>query len=255
MELLKTARRRSVWSEIIYVLLNILLAITILIAVLATTTPWLAFGLILLSKWRVLAVRSRYWMANIRANMVDMIVGFSVVVFLNAAQGDLVIQIALTALYIGWLLFIKPRSKRSIVALQALIGVLFGIGAIMQLSPSWPASLVVILSWLVGYSAARHIMSVQHESHINFLSLLWGFVVAEIAWLTYHWTISYTVAGNLQLAQSTIIIVALSFLAERIYMSYHHHQQIRMNDIILPALLSLSVIAVVVFVFGRAASI
>jgi len=255
MELLKSVRRRSFLSEVAYVILNIVLAVMLLVLVLVVSVPWPALGLVLLSKWRIFAVRSRYWAANIRANMVDVIVGISMVVFLYSAEGDLPTQIGLTSLYIAWLLFLKPRSKRAYVAAQAMAGLIFGIGAIVQLSPDLPASVVVILGWLVGYSSTRHILSVQHESHINFLSLLWGFVVAEIMWLTYHWTIGYQVGNSLQLAQVVIIVGALSFLAERIYISHHKNGQVNSSDVMMPALLTISAIGVVLFVFGGAATI
>jgi len=194
-------------------------------------------------------------MANIRANLVDVIVGISMVVLLYAASGDLPTQIGLTALYIAWLLFLKPRSKRGHVVAQAAVGLIFGITAIVQISPSLPSSAVVLLSWLIGYATARHILSVQHESHINFLSILWGFVVAEVMWLGYHWTIGYQVSKSLQLSQIVIIIGALSFMAERIYISYHRNGKIQSSDIMMPALLCLSIIGVLIFVFGGAATI
>lgn len=255
MELLKTVRRRSFLSETAYIILNIALAVMLLILVLVVNVPWPALGLVLLSKWRVFAVRSRYWTANIRANLVDVIVGISMVVFLYAASDDLTTQVGLTAMYIAWLLFIKPRSKRAYVASQAMVGLLFGIGAIVQVSPALPVSVVVILAWVVGYATSRHVLSVQHESHINFLSLLWGFVVAEIMWLSYHWTIGYQVGATLQLPQVVVIIAALSFLAERIYISYHKNGQVQSNDVMMPTLMTLSIIGVVLFVFGGAATI
>lgn len=255
MELLKIFRKRSFLSEVAYVILNIVLAVMLLVLVLVVNVPWPALGLVLLSKWRIFAVRSRYWAANIRANLVDVIVGISMVVFLYAAAGDLATQISLTAIYIGWLLFLKPKSKRAYVAAQAMTGLLFGIGAVVQVSPTLPASVVVLLGWLVGYACARHILSVQHESHINFLSLLWGFVIAEIMWLSYHWTIGYQIGNSLQLSQVVIIVAALSFLAERIYVNYHKNGQIQMSDVMMPTLLTLSIIGVVLFVFGGAATI
>lgn len=180
MELLKSVRKRSFLSEVAYVILNIALAVALLVIVIVVNVPWPALGLVLLSKWRIFAVRSRYWIANIRANMIDLIVGVSMVVLLYSAGDDRVVQICLTALYIAWLLFLKPRSKRRYIASQAAVGLLFGIAAIVQISPELPSSVVVLVSWLVGYSATRHVLSVEHETHINFLSLLWGFVVAEI---------------------------------------------------------------------------
>lgn len=255
MELLKTVRKRSFLSEVAYVTLNIALALALLGIVLVVNVPWPALGLVLLSKWRVFAVRTRYWAANIRANMVDLIVGVSMVIFLYSASGDLATQVSLTALYIAWLLFLKPRSRRGYIAAQAAVGLVFGLAAVIQISPTLPSSAVVLLSWLIGYSATRHVLSVQHESHINFLSLVWGFVVAEIMWLSYHWTIGYQVGNSLQLAQVVVIISALSFLAERVYISYHRNGQIRSGDVLMPALLSVSVIGVLLFVFGGAATI
>ena len=235
--------------------MNITLAVMLLVLVLVVNVPWPALGLVLLSKWRIFAVRSRYWAANIRANLVDVIVGISMVIFLYAASGDLPSQIGLTALYIAWLLFLKPKSKRAYVAAQAMTGLVFGIGAIIQTSPILPAFVVVLLSWLVGYAASRHILSVQHESHINFLSLVWGFVVAEIMWLTYHWTIGYLVGSSLQLSQVVVILAALSFLAERVYVSFRKNGEIVSSEVMMPTLLTLSIIGVVLFVFGGAATI
>lgn len=255
MELLKSVRRRTVLSEVAYVVLNIVLALTLFALVYFVNVPWPALGLVLLSKWRVFAVRSRYWTANIRANLIDAIVGVSMVVFLYAATGDLTTQLMLTLLFAVWLLLIKPKSKRVYVATQAFIGLVFGIAAIVQVSQDLPVSVVVLLSWVVGYSAARHILSIQHESHINFLSLIWGFVVAEIMWLGYHWTIGYQVGNSLQLSQIVVVIGALSFLAERVYESYHRNGKITSGDVMMPTLLTLSVIGVVLFVFGGAATI
>lgn len=255
MDLLKTVRKRSFLSEIAYTILNLALAALLFGLALTINTPWLAFGLVLLSKWRVLAVRSRYWAANIRANLIDIIVGLSFVVMLYAAVGDIVTQIVLTVLYAAWLLLLKPRSKKGGVTAQAFVGLVFGIAAIVQVSPGLPASVAVLLGWIVGYAAARHVLSVQHESHINFLSLVWGFVIAEIMWLSYHWTIGYEIIGSLQLAQVTVVVALLSFLAERTYASYHKNGRIVSGDVMMPALLSFSVIIVLLFVFGNAATI
>src|SRR5687768_12692056 len=115
MEFLKSSKRRSIISELVYVALNVGLAVAILAVVWAIESPLPALGLVFLSKWRVLAVRPRYWFANVQANLVDLIVSVSVVVLLYAASEAIVAQILLTALYIVWLLYIKPRSKRVFV--------------------------------------------------------------------------------------------------------------------------------------------
>src|SRR6266567_3449115 len=69
----------------------------------------LAFILILLSKWRMFAVRLRFWPANIRANAVDMIVGFSVLALMLQTTSP-ALQAMWALLYAVWLVAIKPQS-------------------------------------------------------------------------------------------------------------------------------------------------
>ena len=259
MEFLRVVKRRSLLSEVIYILLNLALAVAVLALIWATGTPWLALLLVFLSKWRVLAVRPRYWFAHIETNMVDLIVSIGVVLLIYLVnQGGTpyatTVQIVLTILYAAWLLLLKPRAKRSAIAVQAAIAVVVGTMTVASLSYEWPSFLVVIIMWVIGYSTARHVLAAYSEKELRLLSLIWGFVVAELGWLTFHWTIAYTLpfAGGLKLAQATLLILGVSFLAERIYSSLHKHQTIRLNDIMLPMLLTLGIIFILLTVFSAA---
>jgi hypothetical protein len=253
MEFLKSSKRRSLFSELIYIILNVALAVGILALVWAINSPWAAFGLVLLSKWRIFAVRPRYWFANLQANLVDIIVSLSIVILLYAATGAVVAQCILTALYLVWLLFIKPRSKRVFVAVQAGAALFLGVSALMAVSFDWPSSIVVMGMWLIGYSAARHVFGSYDEAHISFYSLVWGLMIAEIGWLAYHWTFAYAIpgAGGIKLSQAAIIVIAISFLAEQVYAMYTKHGSIRSNDIMLPILLSVSVIVIILTFFNN----
>ncbi len=255
MEFLKAAKRRSLWSEVAYIGLNVLLAIIILIVVRAVESPLPAFALVLLSKWRVLAVRPRYWVAHILSNLVDIIVSLSLVVLLNAASGVLAAQIVITLLYIVWLLVLKPRSKRSLVVMQAGVGLVAGVTAISIVSYDWYVSFVVLAYWLIGFSTARHVLvAYNHESHVTFLSLAWGFIMAEIGWLSYHWMIAYDIVGvgDIKIPQVVIIAFFLGFIVERAYADYYEHGKIKLNNILLPLLLSTSVIMIVLLFFNSA---
>ena len=261
MEFLKLVRRRSFLSEVVYTVLNIAFAIALVVVIRYTESIPLALGLVLISKWRVLAVRARYWFVNIRSNLVDIIVSVSVVLHLytiNVANIDdfrkLILMGIATALYIVWLLLIKPRSKRSYVAAQAGIAILLGTAALFTISFSWPASIVVIGMWLIGYSAANHILNTyDDETHTLFLSLAWSLVFVEIGWVAYHWTIAYSlpVVTSLLVPQVSIVALLVAFLGYKAYDSFYHHQKIRTSDIILPLLFTLSVLAVLIFVFNR----
>jgi len=258
MELLRVVRRRSVVSEAIYILLNIGLAAAILILTIATGTPWAAIVLVLLSKWRVFAVRPRFWFAHVEANTVDIIVSIGVVILIylagQAATGSgTLVQIMLAVLYGAWLLLLKPRTRRSYVAVQAAVAVFIGSFALESLSFDWPSSFVVIALWVIGYSCARHVLVSHSDSEIRFLSLVWGFIVAEIGWVSYHWTIAYSLPfAGLKLPQATLLLLGISFLAERTYSSYMKHQTIRANDIVLPALLVIGVIFILMTLFDSA---
>ena len=82
MEFLKFVRKRSFLSEFTYTVLNIALAVGVFLIVRYTDAVWFAIVLVVVSKWRVLAVRPRYWWANIQSNMVDFIVSLSVVILM-----------------------------------------------------------------------------------------------------------------------------------------------------------------------------
>ena len=89
MDLLKMHKRRSRLSEAAYIGLNIIFAVAILVLIRGSQSPWLALAVVLLSKWRTLAVRPRFWLANVIANMVDVTVGVSIVTLLFAAGDNL----------------------------------------------------------------------------------------------------------------------------------------------------------------------
>jgi len=253
MELLKIVRRRSFQSEVVYTALNIGLAVAVLLVIRATESPWPAIGLVFLSKWRVLAVRPRYWFVNIQANLVDYIVSISVVILLytsylslaSSSQKTFLLGF-LTLAYIAWLLFLKPRSKRIYVAAQAGVALFAGFAALFTFTYALPASIVVIITWLIGYATARHILSTYDETHILFLSLLWGVVLAEIGWLAYHWTVAYTPLGieSIMFPRVALSVFCIGFIMHRAYDSYYHHQRIRGNDILLPIIFTASIIII-----------
>lgn len=253
MDLLKAHRRRSRLSDILYVILNVALAVALLVIVRYGQSPWLAIAIVLVSKWRALAVKPRFWFANIVANMVDMIVGLSYITLLYMTGGEIVPQVILAVLYVVWLLFVKPRSKKSIVTLQAGVAIFFGVMALSAVSFSWDASIYVALLWLIGYSAARHVLGNYDEPLTTIYSLICGLVFAEIGWAGYHWLFAYPIPGmgGIKIPQLAIIVTLFSFIAERSYVSYHKHGSVKGSDIVLPVLLMVAVLAVLFIFYNR----
>ncbi len=240
-------------SGLIYVLLNISLPLMLLIVLFTTKSLPLGMGLIILSKWRVLAVRPRYWLKNIRSNLVDLIVGLSIAVLIYQSAGSLVLQILLTVLFAVWLLILKPKSSNRAVIAQSGIAVFFGTTTLFMVSYSWPSIIVVVAMWLIGYTTCRHVLSHYHEPNRSFYALAWGLIIAEIAWIGYHWQFSYVFLGldSIKIPQIAIVVTALSFLTERVYLSYKKNDgRVLKNDIIIPAVFSISLIILVLVIFN-----
>ena len=72
-------KSRNIASSIVHVLLNILLGISAVLITVFSASPLLGILLVLVSKWRIFAVRRRYVMVNLKSNLVDLIYRKSVV--------------------------------------------------------------------------------------------------------------------------------------------------------------------------------
>lgn len=255
-DFLKFTRRKTVFSEVLYYVLNIGLVVVLFALSQTIQSPVVAIFLVLLSKWRVFAVRPRYWWTNVQANMVDVIVGIGVVTLMYLPNMPLIAQVMLALLYALWLTVIKPLSKRSHMMIQAFWAIVFGVSALYAVSYEWPVVIVVACMAVIGYSTARHFLYSYEEQQIVFLSALWGLLLAEIGWLAYYWTYSYALLGvsALRIPQVTIIVLLMSFVAERIYRSWSHHKRVLPGDVVAPAVFSCLLIGVI-FVFFNSVTI
>ena len=251
-DFLKLARRRSVWNELTYYTLNIGLASVLFILTQTIQSPFLAIVLVLLSKWRVLAVRPRFWWTNIQANMVDIIVGVSIVSLMYLPQLSVFMQAALAVIYALWLVVLKPKSGHKYMTAQAFAAVILGTMALYSSSHEWPVVIVVLAMYAIGYSAARHFLYSYEETQMVFLSAIWGLLLAELGWLAYYWAYGYSLPGipALQVPQITIVATLLAFVGERIYRSSVNNKQIVVGDVVLPAVFSGLLILVIMLFFN-----
>jgi len=183
-----------------------------------------AFLLAIFSKWRILAVRPRYWGVNIRSNLPDLIFIVSTVgLAISPLATNVASQAAWLTLLAVWLLVIKPRSNQDMMLIQSLMVQFVGITALFAYA-SFIASnqlfafVTVTGGWIIGYAAARHaISSYESEARLEFFALLWGFIVAQLVWLFGHWLQVYTLAPGFEIPQLALLILLLSFCAQRAY--------------------------------------
>jgi len=251
MELIKSAARRTKISEVVYVLLNAAYAMFLFVLLIwFEGQPYLAYLLVVLSKWRVFAVRPRFWIANMQTNLLDTIVGLSVVTLLWQHMGSIAYQIAIVLLFTAWLVLLKPRSKRFWIIMQAGVTQFVAIVALFSVAHTLNVAIVTALGWLVGFVVARHLINAYSDEHEDIvLSVSWGVVIAEISWLTYYWTLAYT---PLKIPQVAIITMLLGYMALVVY-NYLYHREDSKNiwrDLSMPILFSMVGILILLLFFN-----
>ena len=259
MEFLRVSQHKNIFSELLYVLLNLALVAALFLLINVSGQIELALLLVLLSKWRVLAVRMRYWRANVLANLVDITVGFGVVGLLylaSTAQTASIfwLQLAVAVLYAVWLIVIKPLSSKKAVLLQALVGLFVGSWATMALSHIIPLPLVVLLLFIVGYGAARHTLTAHEEEQTSFLSLVFGLLLAELGWVMFHWNIGYGLASfdDFKLPQAALFMTMGGFALERVYAALQAKKSPASLEYLAPVVFCGAVMAVLLVFFSSA---
>lgn len=191
-------------AHVLHIGLTILLPVLVYVLVRIHVVQ-LAAAVILLSKWRMFAVKPRHWPANIRANAVDLIVGMSVLIFM-AHSGTNLWQLIWAVVYGIWLLFIKPGSNTFMVSVQALIAQLVGFMALFLRWGDISTVGLVAAAWIIAYSAARHFFSVFDEPMNRLLSYVWAYFAACLVWVLSHWLLFYGVV-----AQPTLLLCVIGF--------------------------------------------
>lgn len=167
--------------------------------------PQLALALVLLSKWRMFAVKPRHWLANVRVNGVDLVVGLSVLIFM--IQSDTALwQLVWAGTYALWQLVLKPRSGTLAVSTQAIVGQLAGLMALFLAFGDAPIAVLMALTWGICYLSSRHFFANFDEPLASFLSHFWGYFGAALVWLLSHWLLFYGVV-----AQPTLLLAVISF--------------------------------------------
>jgi hypothetical protein len=194
----------SGFSHFLHIVLTILLPILVFIFVRIDLVA-LAVAVILLSKWRMFAVKPRHWPANVRANGIDIIVGLSFLIFMTHSTTQSV-QLLWTVLYGLWLVVLKPRSDLLNVSAQALIGQSVGVSALFLSFGQSPIWVVSGLAWAICYCGARHFFSSFDEPLTRFLSYSWGYFAAALTWILAHWLLFY---GTV--AQPTLLLSVIGF--------------------------------------------
>jgi hypothetical protein len=170
----------------------------------------LALALVLISKWRMFAVRPRHWPAIVRANAVDIIAGGAFVLAMDTAV-EPSWQLVWALFYAVWLAYIKPQSTQFFIGLQAILAQSLGLTVCYLRLADQPSSwLLVLVVWLICYLSARHFLSAFDEQLARPVAQSWAFFAAAFTLVMGRWMLFYGVIAQAVIALS---ICAYSFAA------------------------------------------
>lgn len=245
---------RNKLSTLLHILFNIVLGIGSIVVTVATSSWILGIVLVLISKWRMLAVRPRYLLLNIRSNLVDLIVGSSFVLITYCSGTTILpIHFALALFYTIWLTWIKPLSSESATEFQALISIFLGTTATVLVTAGLEPISAIIPIMVIGYSAAHHILSQSNESNFSIISLTYALIFAEITWVLHSWIIVYMFnAIGLIIPQLAIILSLVFYTLNLIFKSISKNdQKIKISQFLAPLAFSLIIIIVILLWFSK----
>lgn len=247
-------KSRNIASNLVHIFLNILLSVGSVLVTVLSASPVLGLLLVLVSKWRVFAVRGRYLWLNIKSNLVDIIVGVSVVLITYYAGATFLPVDALLAIfYCVWLLFIKPMSSEKATLVQSLIAVFLGMSAAATAAANLNAIVVVLVAFLVGYAASRHVLVQSSDRDFTLTTLVCGLVFAEVAWLCQSWAIVYTFgASGIRIPQVAIILTIFAFVYNYARQAMIKYQDdFRFKHILGPVVFGVVLIGIIVIWFSN----
>lgn len=194
--------------------LHVIFTLVLVLLVYFLVTTWqltaLAVVLVLISKWRVIAVRPRFWWANLRANLPDLIVGLGTIAWLSYT-GDGGLGIFIAVLYAIWLLLIKPKTAETSMQLQAGWSEFIGLNSLILVWGTTHETWVILLGWLILWANARHFLGIFDDKETPLLAILWATIISEIVWISLQWQTIFHFPGGLQISQLALIVAAISY--------------------------------------------
>jgi small-conductance mechanosensitive channel len=167
--------------------------VLLLAALVKINLPALAVLTVVLSKWRIFAIKPRYWATHLKINMVDILFGVSVVGLLQIYAKDNYRQmLPILVSYIIWLLVIKPLSSRLGMSIQAVLAFILSVVVIHRIDALLSSSILALLSGISAYFCYSHYCSTSTFADAK--SQTWAYTVIVIGliyifskWLLFIW--------------------------------------------------------------------
>jgi hypothetical protein len=94
-------------------------------------------------------------------------------------------------------------------------------------------------------------MHSYEEPGSELLSLAYGFIIAELSWLYYHWMTAYTVVSSIFIPQFAIVAMLIGFTAHKVYGIYIQKDKLTVDDIRWPVAFVVGVLFVLFSAFTQ----
>ena len=247
-------KSRNALSSFLHVFLNILLGVGSILVTIVSGSWLLGVVLVFLSKWRIFSVHPRFWFLNIKSNLVDLIVGISLVLLAYVAGTEILpVHYLLALIYVAWLIFIKPLSTEVGAIAQSLLAIFLGSSATILLTSSLDSILIVLIEFIIGYGASRHIFAQGKEGKFTQMTLICGLLCSEISWLCHSWMIIYPIGQTgITIPQLSLVLTVAAFSFTKILNSITTHDgELKLSDAAAPALFGIITILILVLGFSN----
>lgn len=244
---------RNTLSTLLHILFNILLGVGSILITIATSSWILGIILVIISKWRMFAVRPRYLLLNLKSSVVDLVVGASIVIITYCSgTAILPVHFLLAAAYTAWLIWIKPLSTELATEIQALISVFLGTTASVLVTAGLDPIFIVVPAMVIGYGASRHILAQRDETNFTIITLVYAIIFGEIAWILHSWLIVYMFNSlGFIIPQLSIILTLIFFTINYIFKSISKNEKIQISQFLAPTFFTLLVIIVIILFFSK----
>ncbi len=172
--------------------------------------PALAYVLVLLAKWRILATTPRFWWPNLQINAVDLIFSLSIVMFMSWPTIGLYQQLIWLLVHFFWVFVLKSSKMSHRHTVRGVVVQALGSAALVYNVDQIPLPLLLFGVWLVSILSVRHILNnLVKETYHNALVYIWGLFSIQLAWVLLHWQVNFWIVPNLVFLQTVILIAAV----------------------------------------------
>ena len=145
---------------------------------------------------------------------------------------------------------LSQKHSDTMVGFQALASQIVGLTATFTVSGGLPLWAVMILSFVVSFSSARQAIGIFEEKDQDLLATVWGLIVMEMAFVSWHWSVSYLLTPLIRIPQIAIITTMISIIAFRVYRAWHDDRQVSWDELGAPVVLTVVITLLVLFVFS-----